>query len=264
MHRSMTAFALGALAACATPSDPVPAVPPTEVAAEPHCGDGKVWQGQEECDDGNRINTDACTNACTKARCGDGIVYEGHEDCDDGNQDNDDFCYNRCMRFMANASGAENPDDDDGMSGFNWEAWEARMKVNPSPNPIRNACFRGGKNGSAPQSLVNEVATHLERPVGNLTPTLLSTNGKTRNAWFIKTKECPMIGCFGSVFLKSDCAKDGWCYAGTATEYELPSQLKCLPVMTMVGDFKHWCEFYPRPTSCNPYFGDNESDEGER
>jgi cysteine-rich repeat protein len=232
MHPSMIAFALGALAACATPRDNVPAAESNAVVVQPHCGDGKVWAGKEE--------------------------------CDDGNQDDNDLCSNHCVPFMANAMGAENPDDDGGMSGFNWEVWEARMKVNPSPNPIRTACFRGGKNSSAPQSLVNEVAKHLNRPVANLTPTLLSTNGKRRNAWFIKTKDCPMIGCFGSVFLKSDCANDGWCYAGTAAEYELPSQLKCLPVMTLLGDYNHWCEFHPHPKSCKPYFGNNESDGSER
>ena len=29
--------------------------------------------GDEACDDGNRVDGDACTNGCTRARCGDGI-----------------------------------------------------------------------------------------------------------------------------------------------------------------------------------------------
>ena len=37
------------------------------------CGDGVVT-GDEECDDGNDVNTDECTNACRVAVCGDGIV----------------------------------------------------------------------------------------------------------------------------------------------------------------------------------------------
>jgi len=39
----------------------------------PGCGDGDLDPG-EECDDGNDINTDECTNACRIAICGDGIM----------------------------------------------------------------------------------------------------------------------------------------------------------------------------------------------
>ena len=42
----------------------------------------------EACDDGNRVETDACRNACVVARCGDGVVQAGVEACDDAN-DND-------------------------------------------------------------------------------------------------------------------------------------------------------------------------------
>src|SRR5690606_3094594 len=37
------------------------------------CGDGHLDPG-EACDDGNRVDDDACTNACALPRCGDGIV----------------------------------------------------------------------------------------------------------------------------------------------------------------------------------------------
>jgi cysteine-rich repeat protein len=55
------------------------------------CGDG-VTQAAEECDDGNPVDGDDCTNACTAAVCGDGIVHEGVEMCDDGNDVDDDGC----------------------------------------------------------------------------------------------------------------------------------------------------------------------------
>jgi cysteine-rich repeat protein len=49
----------------------------------------------EECDDGNDLNTDACTRVCENARCGDGFTHEGVEQCDDGNL-NETFCRNDC------------------------------------------------------------------------------------------------------------------------------------------------------------------------
>ncbi|MBK9756225.1 MAG: DUF4215 domain-containing protein [Nannocystis sp.] len=61
---------------------------------QPGCGDGNVDPG-EACDDGNDIDTDACTNACKDAVCGDGILGPG-EACDDGNQIDDDDCTNMC------------------------------------------------------------------------------------------------------------------------------------------------------------------------
>lgn len=66
-------------------------------ACEPAaCGDGIVQADAEACDDGNAINTDACTNACTVAVCGDGITRVDSEACDDGNESNTDGCTNAC------------------------------------------------------------------------------------------------------------------------------------------------------------------------
>ena len=69
------------------------------------CGDG-VLQDGERCDDGNDIDTDACTSKCQPARCGDGIVRldlelgrPGAEDCDDGNMiDDGNGCAEDCSR----------------------------------------------------------------------------------------------------------------------------------------------------------------------
>lgn len=55
------------------------------------CGDGEL-DPFEECDDGNTVSTDACTDECRDARCGDGIPWSGVEDCDDGNDDPTDDC----------------------------------------------------------------------------------------------------------------------------------------------------------------------------
>jgi cysteine-rich repeat protein len=98
------------------------------------CGDGVVngAPGVEECDDGNLVDTDGCTNRCTipPSTCGDGEVDPGEtcdppgssaggvgntcrgdctvcgdgsinggartEECDDGNAVDDDGCTNQC------------------------------------------------------------------------------------------------------------------------------------------------------------------------
>ncbi|MBT3231116.1 hypothetical protein HN358_05075 [Candidatus Uhrbacteria bacterium] len=54
------------------------------------CGDGVVDDG-EECDDGNDDSTDDCTIECTSNVCGDGYVYAGMENCDEG-IDNGQIC----------------------------------------------------------------------------------------------------------------------------------------------------------------------------
>ncbi|MBN1772104.1 MAG: DUF4215 domain-containing protein [Deltaproteobacteria bacterium] len=51
----------------------------------------------EECDDCNSDDTDACIGGCMAlARCGDGYVWRGHEDCDDGNEVAGDGCESDC------------------------------------------------------------------------------------------------------------------------------------------------------------------------
>ncbi len=71
-----------------------------EGAAEgcsPWCGDGSVQEDSgEECDDGNAINEDACTNECQVPTCGDGFTQEG-EECDDGNTLDSDECTSECL-----------------------------------------------------------------------------------------------------------------------------------------------------------------------
>lgn len=47
------------------------------------CGNG-VADGDEECDDGNDVATDYCTNECKVNVCGDGYLYNGSEECDEG------------------------------------------------------------------------------------------------------------------------------------------------------------------------------------
>ncbi len=65
----------------------------------PECGNS-IPEPPEECDDGNQIDDDECSNQCTinesGPECGDGVVDEG-EQCDDSNTDNGDGCNSQCM-----------------------------------------------------------------------------------------------------------------------------------------------------------------------
>ncbi len=63
----------------------------------PNCGDGVLQLDEfEECDDGNTIATDGCTDFCRLNVCGDGVQNIGVEECDDGNGFDLDECANDC------------------------------------------------------------------------------------------------------------------------------------------------------------------------
>lgn len=68
------------------------------------CGD-EIEQGGEECDDGNRKNSDACRNDCAHNVCGDGFVLVGVEQCDDRGQAPGDGCDASCLLEPGMASG---------------------------------------------------------------------------------------------------------------------------------------------------------------
>ncbi len=60
------------------------------------CGNSYL-EPPEECDDGNLINGDGCSDMCLLEQiCGDGIV-QSPEECDDGNLINGDGCSNLCL-----------------------------------------------------------------------------------------------------------------------------------------------------------------------
>src|SRR5262249_14139540 len=81
----------------------------SSVALSGDCGNG-VIQGNEQCDDGNLISADGCTNICTitigyngtgepsvcTTTCGDGIPA-GSETCDDGGTIDADGCSAGCQ-----------------------------------------------------------------------------------------------------------------------------------------------------------------------
>ena len=66
------------------------------------CGNRTVSPG-EDCDDGNLVNGDGCDAHCGVTGCGNGIVTPG-EACDDGNRDAGDCCSPTCQLEPAGAS----------------------------------------------------------------------------------------------------------------------------------------------------------------
>lgn len=62
---------------------------------EDNCGDGIV-NIDEQCDDGNDIETDDCTSFCEFSVCGDGIINQELEECDDANLVKGDGCDEDC------------------------------------------------------------------------------------------------------------------------------------------------------------------------
>jgi cysteine-rich repeat protein len=63
------------------------------------CGDGSV-DSDEECDDGNSVDSDLCSNTCTSAYCGDGYLQTAlGEQCDDAEDNGADagLCAEDCL-----------------------------------------------------------------------------------------------------------------------------------------------------------------------
>jgi len=75
------------------------------------CGNSIVELG-ETCDDGNTINTDACTNVCANAICGDNAIRTGIETCDDGNTVNGDGCSSSCLLETGSLECTDSIDND--------------------------------------------------------------------------------------------------------------------------------------------------------
>jgi len=66
------------------------------VCQKPICGDQKVEPG-ETCDDPQATASGACVKCQSATVCGDGVLYAGHEQCDDGNTLPGDGCSASCQ-----------------------------------------------------------------------------------------------------------------------------------------------------------------------
>ena len=134
---------------CALPADPTRALCVAGVCGVARCGDGYVDPaapgGAEQCDDGNAIDADACTNACTTPRCGDGVVHVG-EACDDGNASDDDACTTACMAARCGdgfAQPGEGCDDGNTTSGDGCAATCAVERCGDGVEQLGEGCDDG-------------------------------------------------------------------------------------------------------------------------
>ncbi len=61
---------------------------------------GELDALEEQCDDGDHLNNDACTDSCQLNVCGDSMLYPEMEECDDGNLDDADGCNTNCEQAL--------------------------------------------------------------------------------------------------------------------------------------------------------------------
>jgi len=74
------------------------------------CGNGIDTDPGEQCDDGNQINTDECTNSCMLPICGDWYIWAGNEACDDSGTVNYDGCSASCATEATGTIACSNGD----------------------------------------------------------------------------------------------------------------------------------------------------------
>ncbi len=122
----------------------------------PKCGDGVLDLG-EECDEGDQnSNEGACLLNCMKAFCGDGFVWEGVEECDDGpdNSDTEPFVCRTDCRAAIEATGGEI--EDITVDGRRWRVHTFRSdgvfevtKIGSLGDEVEYLILAGGGGGGA-------------------------------------------------------------------------------------------------------------------
>ena len=119
--------------------------------------------------------------------------------------------------------------------------------------PPVQSCLAQKQKSGAPDVLVAEVAKHLGVEAAILKGEPRDLNEDGRQDWFVGRTDCSSpFGCMGSVFLASDCAPQGFCYAisGRLGYIDSGPQLKCRDTLKVeVGEFRMlddpYCTFVP-------------------
>jgi cysteine-rich repeat protein len=99
-----------------------------------YCGDG-TQQAEEACDDGNLVNGDGCTVACSAAVCGNGVI-ESPELCDDGNATNGDGCSTTCEPNECGNLAVEPGEQCDDGNTTNGDGCSAHCQTNVCGNSV--------------------------------------------------------------------------------------------------------------------------------
>lgn len=115
------------------------------IRAETQCGDWTIaaW---EECDDGNGIDNDQCTNSCKLTYCGDEVTQKPNgktntmEQCDDGNQDNTDLCNNNCQVAVCGDSVIQKPNGKWQIEQCESWAWNDNLCIKTKGSCNLNTC----------------------------------------------------------------------------------------------------------------------------
>lgn len=125
--------------------------PPTR----PTCGDGMVDRG-EVCDDGDDIDDNGCTNACTIAGCGNGILEPRlGEECDFGEQNEEDGACTPICKYPTCGDGFKQPSKaeecDNGIDNTDISECTATCKQNVCGDGLvwdgQEMCDDGPENG---------------------------------------------------------------------------------------------------------------------
>jgi MYXO-CTERM domain-containing protein len=121
----------------------------TNACTLPACGDG-VLQAGEQCDDANRAGNDGCSPSCTTERCGDGAIQTG-EQCDDGNLDSSDGCSRTCALERCGDGIEQFSEQCDDGNTADGDGCSAACAVEPPPLPEPKPDDGGGccQTGSA-------------------------------------------------------------------------------------------------------------------
>jgi cysteine-rich repeat protein len=113
------------------------------------CGNEALETG-EECDDGNMISGDGCSDVCLAEFCGDTVIQAGlGEQCDDGNLISEDGCSDTCLiescgDAVVQAGLGEECDDENMISGDGCSDVCLIESCNVPQNPVANCSFESG------------------------------------------------------------------------------------------------------------------------
>lgn len=142
------------------------------------CGDGIVQSALgEQCDDGNNIDNDDCTNACLWSKlpeCGDGVIQPDYEQCDagvkNGNYPGTTCHFNCVLPYCGDGIRDINEECDDGNNIDNDGCTAVCTKENPAA-PILASNLVNPYNQPSQPITNNPQPSYANIPTPARTPT---------------------------------------------------------------------------------------------